>query len=320
MRKKVHDAQMLRGLRGQVLQQYNRRLEGWPLGRLPKRTIPGVLGVSERDIGLEIIASERSGTEFKLLVSVRLDDQEVILDFADLIPLSESGGVKGRAFWGSRQRQRDLYSDLAKAKSQEARGHLFHEAVRTGKIRSGDFKVSLILDYEAAAGSGESVESNRSSPKGLLVTEGLGKAFKEAKETAAAAFERFDTKSHSEAVVALFAQALPCLPVVTTEDIRRICAETLKYQVEHGHRHVMGSADDLRPIITRNLEGAEGQLYPGQRIIGFQVSIQSELQFAALSIVVGDAQGSPGYMFGARFWRTTDQIFLLGWEGFQLSA
>ena len=141
----------------------------------------------------------------------------------------------------------------------------------------------------------------------------------ETKGSAPIAFERFDTKSHSEAVEVLFGQALPCLPAVTTAEVDRICSQTLTYEIERGQRHVVGSADQLRPIVARNLEKAPEQLYPGQQIIGFQVSIQSQLKFAALSIVVGDAQGSPGYMYGARFWKTTEQIFLLGWEGFSTS-
>ncbi|MCI0529954.1 MAG: hypothetical protein L0Y56_21125 [Nitrospira sp.] len=139
------------------------------------------------------------------------------------------------------------------------------------------------------------------------------------KELAATGFERFDTKSHLEAVDVLFSRAVPSLPVVTTEDIRRICGQYLKYDLENGRRHVAGTEDHLRPFVVRNLERVPSQLSAGQRIIGFQVFVQSELQFAMLNVFVGDAQGTPGYAFGARFWRTTDQVFVLGWEGFQLS-
>ena len=139
------------------------------------------------------------------------------------------------------------------------------------------------------------------------------------KDPATTDFERFETKSHSEAVDVLFERALPCLPVVTTEDIHRICGQTLNYEAKYGQRHLMGSADRLRPIVTRNLERVPKQLSSGQQVIAFQVVVQPALHFAALSIVVGDPQGSPGYMFGARFWRATDQVFVLGWEGFQLS-
>lgn len=146
-----------------------------------------------------------------------------------------------------------------------------------------------------------------------------GEKTAKSRETVTMAFERFDTKSHLEAVDGLFSRAVPSLPVVTTEDIRRICGQYLKYDLENGRRHVAGSADHLRPIVVRNLERVSSQLSAGQRIIGFQVFVQSELQFAMLNIFVGDAQGTPGYAFGARFWRTTDQVFVLGWEGFQLS-
>ncbi|MGH9939414.1 MAG: hypothetical protein ACREAM_24500, partial [Blastocatellia bacterium] len=143
------------------------------------------------------------------------------------------------------------------------------------------------------------------------------KSHSEATETSA--FKQFDTKTYSEAVDVLFSRAVPSLPVVTTEDIHRICSQSLGYDVENGRRHITGSANHLRLIITRNLDGVPTQLSSGQRIAGFQVNVQSELHFATLSIIVGDAQGSPGYMFGARLWRTKDQLFVLGWEGFRLS-
>jgi hypothetical protein len=128
-------------------------------------------------------------------------------------------------------------------------------------------------------------------------------------------FERFDTKSSSKALEVLFDEALPCLPVVTTDDIVGICSKWLKYDVNFGNRHGMGFEDQIRSIINRNLETVP--LNTGQQVIGFQIMVQEELKFSALSIVVGNAHGSPGYMFGARLWRTSDQVFVLGWEDFQ---
>ncbi|HUF54545.1 MAG TPA: HEAT repeat domain-containing protein [Dehalococcoidia bacterium] len=133
------------------------------------------------------------------------------------------------------------------------------------------------------------------------------------------AFERVDTQSPSEALEVLFSQAVPSLPVISMEDISRICRNDLTYDVMGGQRHVAGTADHLRPIVVWNLDAAPRQLNSGQRVIGYQVTVQPQLQFAALSIVVGDAQGSPGYMFGARVWRTADQLFVQGWEGFRTS-
>jgi HEAT repeat protein len=132
-------------------------------------------------------------------------------------------------------------------------------------------------------------------------------------------FERFDTKSALEAIDTLFDQAVPVLPTLTPEEIQRICREHLKYDLRSGQRHVDGSADHLKPILKWNLEKAPDQLYSGQRIIGFQVSIQADLKFAALTIFVGDAQGSPSYAFGARLWKSPDRFVVQGWEGFYVS-
>lgn len=132
-------------------------------------------------------------------------------------------------------------------------------------------------------------------------------------------FQGVDTKSPTEAVEVLFAQAVPSIPVISMEDILRVCSGDLNYDVRGGQRHVVGTADLLRPIVAWNIDAVPQQLYSGQHVIGYQVTVQLQLQFAALSIVVGDAQGSPGYMFGARVWRTTDQLFVQGWEGFQTS-
>ena len=130
-------------------------------------------------------------------------------------------------------------------------------------------------------------------------------------------FERVDTKSPSEAVEVLFSQAIPSLPVISMEDISRICKNDLKYDLRSGQRHVAGAAEHLRPLIVWNLEKAPGQLYSGQRIVGYQVALQPQFQFAALTLFIGDASGTPGYAFGARVWRTAQELFVQGWEGFQ---
>jgi len=130
-------------------------------------------------------------------------------------------------------------------------------------------------------------------------------------------FERVDTKSPSEAVELLFSQAMPALPVMSMEDISRICRNDLKYDVPSGRRHVVGTADHLRPIIVWNLDKAPGQLHSGQRVVGYQVMFQPQLQFAALTLFIGDASGTPGYAFGARVWRTAEELFVQGWEGFE---
>jgi len=130
-------------------------------------------------------------------------------------------------------------------------------------------------------------------------------------------FKRVDTKSSSKALMVLFDEALPCLPIVTTDDIGRICSEYIEYDVNFGNRHGLESEDQIRSIINRNLETVSQLLYPGQKVIGFQVFVQEELKFSALSVVVGDEHGSPAYMFGARVWRTADRLFVLGWEDFQ---
>lgn len=133
------------------------------------------------------------------------------------------------------------------------------------------------------------------------------------------AFDKVDTKSAPEALDVLFDQAAPCLPVVTSADIQRICRESLKYDIKTGDRHATASADGLRPLISWNLERIPERLPAGQRIIGYQVDVQPELQFAVLAIVIGDPQGHPGYMLGIRFWKTPADLFVQGYEGFRTS-
>ncbi len=130
-------------------------------------------------------------------------------------------------------------------------------------------------------------------------------------------FERVDTKSPAEAIEVLFSQAVPSLPVVSMEDISRICSDDLSYDVRGGRQHVEGTATHLRPIIVWNLDKAPEQLYSGQRVVGYQVAVQPQLQFAVLTLFIGDASGTPRYAFGARVWRTAEALFVQGWEDFQ---
>ena len=131
-----------------------------------------------------------------------------------------------------------------------------------------------------------------------------------------AKFEAVETRNVQEAVDVFVGQALPCLPLITIENIQRICREKARYDIARGQRHVTGSAESLRPILRKNLERAPHQLHPGQRIRNFEVRLWPELQCAVLSMII---EASPPYQFGARAWRTADGVFLLGWEGFLAS-
>ncbi len=92
------------------------------------------------------------------------------------------------------------------------------------------------------------------------------------------AFERVDTKSPSEAVEVFFSQAIPSLQVISMEDINRICKNDLNYDLRSGQRHVAGAAEQLRPIIAWNLDKAPAQLYSGQHVVGYQVTLQPQLE------------------------------------------
>jgi hypothetical protein len=130
-------------------------------------------------------------------------------------------------------------------------------------------------------------------------------------------FKTIDTKSRSKAIHVLFKEALPTMPSITKKEIRKICGEHLNYEVDFGDRHKIDSETKIKSIIGQNMETVSHLLYSGQQVLEFQVSIQKDLKFACLSIVVGDASGAPGYMLGARLWKTSDQVFVLGWEGFR---
>jgi hypothetical protein len=234
-------------------------------------------------------------------------DSEYRSAIQQLIALARAGNARAR--------------DLAKA----ARIHALEcfqgiHVMRVTTLYRGELRIAyarhLANQLEEFADTGKSVEENVVA----AATHEIQEAPATIRTESGTTFERFDTKSQTEAVDALFQQAVPSLPVVTTEDVNRICSQTLKYEVRHGKRHVSGTVETVRPILVHNLKNVGGQLYPGQQVIGFQVMVQPVLQFAALSIVVGDRQGSPGYMFGARTWRVADQVFVLGWEGFQTSS
>ncbi len=132
-------------------------------------------------------------------------------------------------------------------------------------------------------------------------------------------FDPVNTKSRSEAVDILFTRAVPTLPVITMEDISRICENDLEYDLRHGQRHIRGGADEVRPTVVWNLDNVPQQLHSGQQVVGYQVMVQPQLLFAALTLFVSDASGTPGYAFGARVWRTADYLFIQGWDGFQAS-
>jgi len=255
-----------------------------------KKTIKTIQQPSYENI--TITAFDEGEAKTKVKENIKTEDGKIIKNI-ELVSLGKSG------FWNI----------MRKPNTYEC--SIFQQAVVQITYSEAKAKMVGIL-----VKSRKKKVPNEELNKKFIETSDLGESNRNIKKVDIR-FKRVHTKSSSKALKVLFDEALPCLPTVTTDEICRICSNHIKYDIDSGNRHVAGSEDYIKSIIKPNLETVSQLLYPGQKVIGFQVNIIEELKFSLLSIVVGDEQGSPGYMFGARLWRTLDQVFVLGWEDFQ---